>query len=223
MPSRSSESGEAGGRRAAVLALLKEAADPLSIVDIAGRLDVHPNTVRFHLKTLVETGQVERSEAVCRTPGRPPQLFRAAAGMDPTGPRQYLLLAEVLADALAPDPDPSGRAADAGRAWGHKQAAATTIDPAQGARESVDRLVGLLDDLGFAPERGAGDDLAQVRLRHCPFLELTPRRSEIVCPIHLGLMQGALEAWGAPVAVEGLDAFVEPDLCVAHLAALGVS
>lgn len=34
-------------------------------------------------------------------------------------------------------------------------------------------------------------------------------------------MQGALEAWQAPVDVERLDAFVEPDLCVAHLGPKG--
>jgi predicted ArsR family transcriptional regulator len=36
--------------------------------------------------------------------------------------------------------------------------------------------------------------------------------------VHLGLMQGALTAMRAPVTVDRLDPFVEPDLCVAHLA-----
>jgi predicted ArsR family transcriptional regulator len=43
-------------------------------------------------------------------------------------------------------------------------------------------------------------------------------RFPVVCPIHLGLMQGALEAWNAPVTVDRLEAFVEPDLCLAHIA-----
>jgi hypothetical protein len=34
----------------------------------------------------------------------------------------------------------------------------------------------------------------------------------------LGLMRGALETWEAPVTVERLEAFSEPDLCLAHLA-----
>ena len=36
--------------------------------------------------------------------------------------------------------------------------------------------------------------------------------------MHLGLMQGALTAMRAPITVDRLDPFVEPDLCVAHLA-----
>jgi hypothetical protein len=36
-------------------------------------------------------------------------------------------------------------------------------------------------------------------------------------------MQGALKTWKAPVAVERRDAFVEPDLCLAHLTLDGVS
>ncbi|BAX92075.1 transcriptional regulator [Mycobacterium shigaense] len=35
-------------------------------------------------------------------------------------------------------------------------------------------------------------------------------------------MQGALETWQAPIAVERLDAFVEPDLCLTHLKLEGV-
>jgi len=54
-------------------------------------------------------------------------------------------------------------------------------------------------------------------LRHCPFLELAETSAQVVCPVHLGLMQGAMDAWGAPVDVDRLDAFVEPDLCLAHL------
>ena len=41
---------------------------------------------------------------------------------------------------------------------------------------------------------------------------------ELICSVHLGLMQGALTAMRAPVTVDRLDPFVEPDLCVAHLA-----
>jgi predicted ArsR family transcriptional regulator len=54
-------------------------------------------------------------------------------------------------------------------------------------------------------------------------LELAETRKAVICPIHLGLMQGALETWGAPVTVDRLDAFAEPDLCLAHLSRQGVA
>lgn len=47
--------------------------------------------------------------------------------------------------------------------------------------------------------------------------------AQVVCPIHLGLMQGAMAAWDAPVTVNRLEPFAEPDLCVAHLAPAGSS
>lgn len=50
------------------------------------------------------------------------------------------------------------------------------------------------------------------------FFELAEKRPAVVCPIHLGLMRGALESWRAPLTVTRLEAFAEPDLCVAHLA-----
>ncbi len=82
----------------------------------------------------------------------------------------------------------------------------------------------MLDELGFQPEHlepdAAGDK--QLGLRHCPFLELAESSTEVVCPIHLGLMQGALEAWDAPVTVDRLDSFAKPDLCVAHLKSVNV-
>jgi predicted ArsR family transcriptional regulator len=48
------------GRRRDVLRVLRVATSPMSIVAIAETLDVHPNTVRFHLDTLVSTGRVEQ-------------------------------------------------------------------------------------------------------------------------------------------------------------------
>lgn len=215
------------GRRAELLRLLRDAGEPMGIAEIADRLQVHPNTVRFHLETLVSNGQVERTTADPGTPGRPPQLFQTVRGMDPMGPRHYRVLAEVLAASLATDPDPGRRAVEAGRSWGRQQASgvagAIEGDKPIEAAESVERLMGLLDELAFAPEQATGGGRPRIRLRHCPFLELAVRRADVVCPIHLGLMQGALESWRAPVTVDRLDAFVEPDLCIADLTVVGPS
>ncbi|KZM72157.1 helix-turn-helix transcriptional regulator [Nocardia terpenica] len=199
------------GRRGEVLAALRGSRIPLSINDIAEQLGVHTNTVRFHLEALVSTGQAERVDLPSTGPGRPPQAFRAHRGMDPAGPRNYRLLAEILVAQLADDPNPADRAREAGRAWGRHLSA-----PEVSSREeAVDGLIRLLDDLGFAPEPASED---RIHLRHCPFLDLIDNRTAIVCPIHLGLMQGALERRSAPITVDHLAPFAEPDLCLAHLA-----
>ena len=77
----------------------------MSIAAIADTLDVHPNTVRFHLDTLFGTGRVEQVAPDRKGPGRPALMFRATRRMDPGGPRHYQLLAEILAMGLAGDRD----------------------------------------------------------------------------------------------------------------------
>ncbi|KUI19825.1 transcriptional regulator [Mycobacterium sp. GA-1285] len=190
----------------------------MSISEIAERLSVHPNTARFHLEALGRSGRVETVEPERTRPGRPPLLFQVTAGMDPVGPRDYRTLAGVLADALARQRDPQGRAVAAGRAWGLTETVASGDDAVSDRGQAVDRLTDLLAELGFAPERRSADtDLDGIGLRNCPFLELAVSRREVICPVHLGLMQGALAAWDAPVTVDSLTPFAEPGLCVAHM------
>lgn len=201
------------GRRVQVLRLLRNADRPLEVTEVAERLGVHANTVRFHLEALIDNGQVEHTTAERGTPGRPARLYRPVPGMDPMGPRSYRVLAEALTASLAGESDPGCRAVEAGRSWGRSRAAADTAGPA----DPVTLLVDLLEELGFAPELLPDTEGQQIGVHHCPFLELATARPEVVCPLHLGLMQGAMEAWGSPTTVQRLESFVKPDLCSAHL------
>src|ERR1700740_3703291 len=106
------------GRRRAVLRMLRAATSPMSIVAVADALEVHPNTVRFHLDTLVSTGGVDQVAPDCKGPGRPALMFRASRRMDTGGPRHYRLLAEILATDLASNRDAEAKALGARRAWG---------------------------------------------------------------------------------------------------------
>lgn len=126
------------GRRRAVLRALCASRVPMSIAAIAGKLGVHPNTVRFHLDNLVADGQVERVEPGRGRPGRPPLMFRAVRRTDSTGTRRYRLLAEILASGLAAERDSRVMALSAGRAWGRQLEA-----PPAGAdtEETIDHLV----------------------------------------------------------------------------------
>ncbi len=56
-------------------------------------------------------------------------------------------------------------------------------------------------------------------MRACPFLELARAHQDVICPIHLGLMRGALAELKARTRATQLEPFVQPDLCVARLAA----
>jgi predicted ArsR family transcriptional regulator len=211
-----------------VLAALKAAPQPRSIAEIAEELGVHPNTVRFHLDSLVETGDVEHAAATAGGRGRPAQRFRAVRRMDPAGPRDYLVLAQLLAETLAHTPDGVELATEAGRRLGQRLAAEVTGSTgSDGSDDSngndgdpivpIGRMLTLMDRLGFEAERRAN---GYIGLHSCPFLEVADERPTIVCHAHLGLMQGALEQWQTAAVVTELTRFAEPDACVAHLAAV---
>ncbi|MFI6172938.1 helix-turn-helix transcriptional regulator [Nocardia sp. NPDC051052] len=228
-PPETSPAGRGTGRRADVLASLRASPVPLSILELAAQLDLHPNTVRFHLDALVSAGQAERVQSDRSGPGRPPQMFRAYPGMDPAGPRNYRVLAEILTAQLATEPDPAAHASRAGRGWGRqliKPAPSAGVVPS--AAQAVGTLVEVLDHLDFAPHFDEAAEPTRIRLRHCPFLDMTGGppgsagvRPDLVCAVHLGLMQGVLESQHAPVTVDRLEPFAEPDLCLAHLRATG--
>jgi predicted ArsR family transcriptional regulator len=74
----------------------------------------------------------------------------------------------------------------------------------------------LMDRLGFQPE--LTDDGSRILLHRCPFLDVARRHPDVVCALHLGIMQGALRTLGAPLDARDLEPFVEPSLCVAHIA-----
>ena len=138
------------GRRRAVLRVVRASPVPMSIIAIAEVLGVHPNTVRFHLDSLVGDGLVEHVEPGRKGPGRPPLMFQAVRQMDRGGTRHYRLLAEILAIGLAAEQDPSAKAPGRGRAWGERLESRARSPSVE---DSIERLVDVLDELGFAPER----------------------------------------------------------------------
>ncbi|MFI0897486.1 helix-turn-helix transcriptional regulator [Streptomyces sp. NPDC020983] len=206
-----------GVRRRAVLDAVRAAAEPQGVAQLAARLGVHANTVRFHLDALVAEGAVSRRTQRPEGRGRPRTVYTGAPGMDRGGARGYRLLAQVLVGGLAAK-DTQGRAdaEAAGRAWGGALAGARQT-PAPTAAAATARLTALLADLGFEP----AVEPDAIRLRHCPFLELAEEHGQVVCSVHLGLMRGALAAMGAPLTAGRLEPFAAPGSCLARLAPAG--
>jgi len=54
-------------------------------------------------------------------------------------------------------------------------------------------------------------------MRRCPLYALAETNPEIVCTLHRGMIDGALEQVGSRAHVEQLDVFVEPSLCAARV------
>jgi predicted ArsR family transcriptional regulator len=201
-------------RREAVLEALRTSVDPLGVTELAERLGIHPNTVRFHLDALVTQGLVDRRVEEPSGRGRPRTVHAPHPGMDRGGRRQYHLLAKILLGQLSTSPDAGAAAETAGRNWGGYLVEQVAPSHQTGAAEATQRLTAMMTDLGFAPEPAEDD---RIRLRHCPFLELAEEYSSTLCPLHLGLMRGALTEIRAPIAATRLEPFAEPDACLVHL------
>lgn len=209
----------AGGdkpRRQAVHEALRASDNPLGITELAERLEIHPNTVRFHLDALVAQGLVDRRLEEPSGRGRPRTVYTPHPGMDRGGQRQYQLLAKILLGQLSTSPDAGAAAEAAGRSWGGYLVEHVPPSHQPGVAEATQRLTAMMTDLGFAPEPDS-DTAERIRLRHCPFLELAEEYSSTLCPLHLGLMQGALTEIRAPITATSLEPFAEPDACIVHL------
>ena len=208
-----------GQSRERVLAVLQNSGQPLGVGDIAAQVDLHPNTARFHLDALVEAGLATRVSEDRDVPGRPRALYAASPDSSRVGRRSYRLLAEILASYLAGHEEhPELAARQAGEAWGHFLADRPRPFQRTTAAGATDQLVDVLDSIGFAPEAVTQGRAQEILLHQCPFREVAEAHREVVCSIHLGLMQGVLAELDAPLDATRLDAFVEPGLCVARLA-----
>jgi predicted ArsR family transcriptional regulator len=204
-----------GTRRAAVLARLRDSLGPLSVAQVAEQTGLHVNTARFHLDRLVADGLVERTVEEREVPGRPRILYGPRASAP--GPRSFRLLAEMLTGLVASIESAGPAVIETGQAWGRqlveRPSPAATVDVDEGA----ERLKKLLDDVGFRPESVVVDDGVELRLHHCPFREVAEPHTDVVCQLHLGLMQGALAEIRAPLTADSLEPLVTPTMCVAQL------
>lgn len=222
VPEAREEGRSRGGSRAAILDMLRAADDPLGIREIARRTGLHQNTARFHLEALVASGLAARAAEDRETPGRPRIGYRAVAG-DPGGRRQYRLLSVMLASLIAGTmPEPAAAAEAAGREWGAYLAEKPPPFQRLSAEEAVAKLTGIMRELGFEPHAVAGAGTGGqylLQLRQCPFLEVARQHRDVICALHLGLMQGAFDLMRAPVTADRLEPFGEPGLCVARLTA----
>jgi predicted ArsR family transcriptional regulator len=181
--------------------------------ELARRLELHANTVRWHLGILADAGLVASRPGERTSPGRPRVVYALRSETDAARHENYRLLAEILAGTMAELDDGPARAAEAGRAWGRYLVRRLPPNVRTSDAAATREVVDLLAHEGFRPEAGGGE----IRMHTCPFRELADSSAGIVCAVHRGLISGALEELRSSLEVERLDAFVEPELCVARL------
>jgi predicted ArsR family transcriptional regulator len=199
----------------AVLAVLRDQPDLVDLEAIARHLGRHPNTLRDHLSALVEAGLVVRYQAPAEGRGRPRWLYGTA---ETPSVDENAELAAALAWRLAHrERDPLRAARDVSRHWALQIVAREQLEAQPTAREGRAQVVRVLDNLGYAPRPDARVD--KVALTRCPLLQVASDVPEVVCNVHLGLVEELLEASGADRSRATLTPFASPGTCALRLMA----
>jgi predicted ArsR family transcriptional regulator len=199
----------------AVLAALEDQPDLVDLDAIGRHLGRHPNTLRDHLSALLEAGLVVRHQAPAEGRGRPRWLYGTAAAPSID---ENAELAAALAWRLAHrERDPLGAARDVSRHWALQIVAREQLEAQPTAREGREQVVRVLDDLGYAPRPDGRVD--KVALTRCPLLQVASDVPEVVCNVHLGLVEELLEASGADRSRATLTPFATPGACALRLMA----
>ncbi len=190
-------------QREAIIDALRDRPSGLDTNQLAGHLGVHPNTVRWHLGLLEESGLVRPSPELRHGRGRPSVVYRLTSEGAAHDRDEYRFLATMLTELVAEDANGETRAYQTGLRWGrHLQTAESTLD-----------IVDLLDRQGFAATENHG----RIEMRRCPFAALAEDAPQVICTLHRGIIDGALKAAGTERSVETLQPFEEQGLCFAHL------
>jgi len=199
---------------------------PVSRDEAAAAAGIGRALAVYHLDKLVESGLLTASYQ--RPPGRrgpgagrPAKVYarsdREFAVTVP--PREYELAARLLVQAVEADPSARSRAvlAKAARRLGTELGSAFRPSPAgrdageqdageqdAAGPEAGERDVkGVLTQQGYEPCDGAD---GVIRLRNCPFHQLTEQHREVVCGMNLALVEGLVEGLGA----DGLRPVLDP-------------
>lgn len=188
-------------QRSAVLQKVQQLRHPVTNAELADLLGLHPNTVREHLEALVERGYLHRSHVLPQGRGRPAWTYVAVEERSEPDVRirEYMSLAGALAEHLSQTSDtPEKDAQSVGTLWAHS---VTTARPKSAQDTSlpsdVSYVLGHITDLGFAPAVVGRAPAWDVDLCQCPLLEIARCYPDVVCQVHLGLINETLRHWGS--------------------------
>lgn len=165
--------------------------EPATREHAAAAAGISRTLAAYHLDVLAEAGILSASYA--RPAGRSgPGAGRPAKRYSRTRqelsvsvpPRDYGLLAELLAEAVSGD--------DSGAV---RSAVMTAARKAGRSGVGDDGVIDALRGRGYEPVEAADGG---IELRNCPFHRLVDQHTELVCGLNLQLIQGILEAAGEP-------------------------
>lgn len=174
-----------------------------TVAGLAAATALHPNTVREHLERLLDAGHIVRETERRTTRGRPRVMYSAATGADEASSP----VARSKARAAAERGDLMRRVMP----W--TEASGSDLDTA--ATHQIDAIVDHLIESGFDPL--VDETELTIDLSPCPHAESQSAHRDILCSVHLGIMQGVLAEARGPLAVTAMRPSCDPTRCVVQL------
>lgn len=170
-----------------------------TIAEIVAATDLHPNTVREHLQRLIDDGYVVAETERRTTRGRPRVLYSATDGVSACSPIQHRRVRAAaergdLMRRVIPGPAPE-------------------LDT--DALHQIDALVEDLVDAGFDPL--VDEEELTVELTPCQHASAQAEHREVLCSVHLGIIQSVLNAASGPLSVDGMRSSCDPRECIVQL------
>ncbi len=184
--------------RVEILHLVQDRPDR-TVAELVSATSLHPNTVREHLQRLIDDGYVVSATEHRTTRGRPRVLYSATDGVTACSPVQHR-----KARAAAQRGDLMRRVLPGD---------APELDTA--ALHQIDALVEDLVDAGFDPL--VDENELTVELTPCAHASSQAEHREVLCSVHLGIMQSVLSSAEGPLSVDGMRSSCDPRKCIVQL------
>ena len=199
--------------RARILRALREAGGPVGIAHLTAATGLSAGSVRFHLANLLREGSARSIHPQTHPRRGRPVVEYEALPTDPADPAAaYRTLAALLGRELSRSRRPRA-AFDAGRHWAEE----ASLLPLTQATDlnALDAVTRLFRDGGFAP--AMGEDRHTVELHECPYFELATELPGVVCAVHHGLTEGALQQAGVAARVRVVPVLDGSGPCLVHI------
>lgn len=177
---------------------------PCTVSSLAMLTGQHENTIREHLDALVEEELAIKFHESEHLRGRPAWRYRRSDEADGSRFGEYAGLAAALAGSIArTSADPRRDAIEAGEVWGHELVRDVLSSESESQNEVTKakpsairgQVIVLLKQLGFAPTHNV--TITKTKLTRCPLLDAARQHPEIICNVHLGILQQSMREFGA--------------------------
>ncbi|MFP7706390.1 helix-turn-helix transcriptional regulator [Trueperella sp. LYQ141] len=187
----------------AMLTAISRHREHVTVTELAEELDLHPNSVRMTLDSLVELRLIDREPIKGEGRGRPAWGYFSLAPSSSAFTAAYFVeLTNSFCDAIREySPDPVGSARQLGKAWADRiflqlartaggDGADTEADSDHTHRVAAMRM--LYSSMGTSAS--IDDDSSALDLHSCPFVH-NGSVDPLMCEIHAGMSDQMMKLW----------------------------